>query len=422
VSTAERQERLPASEEVEEVAPGVLRIQIPIMLPGLGHVNCYVLEDDKGVTLIDPGLPDPVSNAALVGRLASAGIPVQRVHTVLVTHSHPDHFGGAGRLKVEHHCDVVAHDDFATPFDPQPVDVELTELATAHGDGPGAGGAGAVPAEAGPAEAAPDEAAPDEAALDEAALDEALGVGDLDLDDLGLGGRGAVNLRLAAVLFGTGDIPDIPARSTPYGEEGFRPGEGELEWMRSWDDLSKKGLLSLAPTTRVSDGQWLRLGRREWQALHTPGHTGDHLCLWDPERGVLLSGDHVLPTITPHISGLTPSEDALADFFAALHRVAGLPGVTKVLPAHGLPFDDLAGRVAAIVAHHDERLVRLEAIGEGLGTAGVRSYSRELFASRSWGPMAESETYAHLEHLRLLGRMRRSTDGAGKLCYTPVGG
>lgn len=396
MSGEERQERLPASEEVEEVAAGVLRIQIPIMLPGLGHVNCYVLEDDKGVTLVDPGLPDPISNTALVGRLASAGIPVQRVHTVLVTHSHPDHFGGAGRLKVEHHCDVVAHDDFATPFDPQPADAELTELATAGDEGAG----GAKDAEAG--------------------LDEALGVGDLDLDALGLGGRGAVNLRLAAVLFGTGDIPDIPARSTPYGEEGFRPGEGELEWMRSWDDLSKKGLLSLAPTTRVSDGQWLTLGGREWQALHTPGHTGDHLCLWDPESGVLLSGDHVLPTITPHISGLTPSEDALADFFVALRRVAALPGVTRVLPAHGLPFEDLAGRVAAIVAHHDDRLVRLEAIGEGLGTAGVRRYSRELFAPRSWGPMAESETYAHLEHLRLLGRMRRSTDDAGKLCYTPV--
>ncbi|MEZ5269609.1 MAG: MBL fold metallo-hydrolase [Microthrixaceae bacterium] len=116
-------------------------------------------------------------------------------------------------------------------------------------------------------------------------------------------GDGRVNEGLAAVLFGDGPIPEIPARSTPYGEDGFRPEPGELEWMRSWDSLSKKGLLSLEPTTRVSDQQWLRMGGRDWQAIHTPGHTGDHLCLWDPESGVLLSGDHVLPTITPHISG-----------------------------------------------------------------------------------------------------------------------
>ncbi|MEZ5350007.1 MAG: MBL fold metallo-hydrolase [Microthrixaceae bacterium] len=379
-ATVIRQERLEARDEVDEVAPGVLRIQIPIMLPGLGHVNCYVLEDDRGATIIDPGLPDPVSAGVLSDRLGSIGLPLSRIHTVFVTHSHPDHFGGAGRLKVEHHCEVVAHDDFATPFDPQPVDAELTELPLAQ-DGP-----------------------------------------DFSSDPGGLPpvGDGRVNEGLAAVLFGDGPIPEIPARSTPYGEDGFRPEPGELEWMRSWDSLSKKGLLSLEPTTRVSDQQWLRMGGRDWQAIHTPGHTGDHLCLWDPESGVLLSGDHVLPTITPHISGLTISSDSLADFVAALRRVAALEGVEMVLPAHGLPFTDLPGRVEEIVEHHDQRLERLRGIAAGLGTAGVRAFSHELFQERSWGPMAESETYAHLEHLRLAGRMTRSSDDRGRFVYTLV--
>ncbi|MCP4435304.1 MAG: MBL fold metallo-hydrolase [Actinomycetia bacterium] len=379
----ERQERLAASDQVDEMAPDVLRIQIPIMLPGLGHVNCYVLPDERGVTLVDPGLPDPMSNATLVERLGSVGIAPERVHTVLVTHSHPDHFGGAGRLRAEHHCDVVAHDSFATPFDPQPVDLELTEIPIAT-DGPATEGL----ADAG---------------------------ADVELPDM----DGPVNRRFASVLFGTGDIPDFPVRETPYGEDGFRLPAEELEFMRSWDDLSKKGLLQLAPTTRVSDCEWMTIGGREWQALHTPGHTGDHLCLWDPASGLLLSGDHVLPTITPHISGLTPSDDALSDFFTALGRVAALPNVTTVLPAHGLPFSDLAGRVADIIEHHDERLERLIAIGDGIGLAGVRPYSHELFEERNWGPMAESETYAHLEHLRLLGKMDRSTDAEGRLVYRP---
>ncbi|MEZ5239604.1 MAG: MBL fold metallo-hydrolase [Microthrixaceae bacterium] len=373
-----RQERLAARDEVEEVAPGILRIQLPIMLPGLGHVNCYAFEDDRGVTLVDPGLPDPGSAAVLNSRLASIGIPLTRVHTVVVTHSHPDHFGGAGRLRVEQRCEVVAHDDFVTPFDPQPVDAELTELEVR-----GAPGADRTRAAA-------------------------------DLSDL----DGPFNDRLAEVLFGDGPVPDIPARSTPYGEDGYKPAPGEIEWMRSWDEASKKGLLSLRPTERVADRQWLSLGGREFQALHTPGHTGDHLCLWDPDSGVLLSGDHVLPTITPHISGLTPSEDALAEFVAALHRVAELPGVTRVLPAHGLPFDDVASRVGEIVAHHEDRLDRIGAIVRAHGDAGVRTVSRELFDERSWGPMAESETYAHLEHLRIAGHMRRSTDATGRLVYS----
>ena len=53
--TYTKQEQEPASEEVTEVADGVLRMQLPISLPGLGHVNCYALVDGDGVALVDPG-------------------------------------------------------------------------------------------------------------------------------------------------------------------------------------------------------------------------------------------------------------------------------------------------------------------------------------------------------------------------------
>lgn len=374
-----RQERLPARDEVDEVAPGIGRIQLPIMIPGLGHVNCYVLEDDRGVTLVDPGMPDPTTNQVLVRRLRSVGIPPERVHTVLVTHSHPDHFGGAGRLRVEHGCDVVAHRTFRTPFDPgDPAADDLAEL--------------------------------------EAATD-LITDGD-DPDDLHAPARR--NERLASVLFGSGPLPDVPPETTPWGEDGFRPGPGELEAMRAWDDLSKQGLLQLEPTVRVDDLQVITLGRREWQVIHTPGHTGDHICLLDPADGTFLSGDHVLPTITPHISGMTGSEDSLAEFVAALQRVAALPGVSKVLPAHGLPFEDLGARVDDIIGHHVERLAEIERLGADLGDATVRQYSQRLFQERSWGPMAESETYAHLEHLRVQGHMAARTDDDGLLRFRPV--
>src|SRR6187402_2627424 len=89
-----KQEQEPASSDVIEVAPGVLRAQLPISMPGLGHVNCYVLPDERGAAIVDPGLPGQATFKALTARLASVGIPVARVHTVVVTHSHPDHFGG----------------------------------------------------------------------------------------------------------------------------------------------------------------------------------------------------------------------------------------------------------------------------------------------------------------------------------------
>ena len=122
------------------------------------------------------------------------------------------------------------------------------------------------------------------------------------------------------------------------------------------------------PTVRLDDAQVIRLGGREWVALHTPGHTEDHLCLFDPAERVMLSGDHVLPTITPHIGGLNPNGDPLLAFFESLDKVAAYgPDVSVVLPAHGHPFDDLAGRAKAIQEHHVERLDLLRRAADELG-------------------------------------------------------
>ena len=82
-----RQEQEAASEAVTEVAPGVLRMQLPIWMPGLGHVNMYALEDDRGLAVVDPGLPGPQSWKALKRRLNSAGYRLDDIHTVVVTHS-----------------------------------------------------------------------------------------------------------------------------------------------------------------------------------------------------------------------------------------------------------------------------------------------------------------------------------------------
>src|SRR5205807_6330518 len=72
------------------------------------------LLDDRGLAVVDPGLPGPQSWKALKTRLDSAGYRVKDVHTVIVTHSHPDHFGGAGRLAREAGAQLVAHAAFTT--------------------------------------------------------------------------------------------------------------------------------------------------------------------------------------------------------------------------------------------------------------------------------------------------------------------
>lgn len=334
-----KQEQEPARDDVTEAAPGVLRLQLPIDMPGLGHVNTYVLLDDKGAAIVDPGLPLRPSYTALLRRLADAGVRPRDVHTVLVTHSHPDHYGGAGRLAEETGATVATHAAFRLWWAPDPCDHDVDEV---------------------------------------------------DADDL-------------AAAFG------MARDHTPWGGPGFRFSRRRRLAMRA-ARLGFSRFKPPRPRRRLRHDERLTLAGRAWQAVHTPGHTLDHLCLYDPESGTLLSGDHVLPTITPHISGQGTGRDPLKGFLASLDRVAALPNVTAVLPAHGHPFVDLERRVEDIKRHHDQRLDRLRA---ALADAGdtpctVEELSHALFRPAHWGYMAESETYAHLEHLRLAGDVARS--------------
>ena len=354
---AKRQEQEPARREVTEVAPGVLRLQLPANLPGLRHVNCYALLDERGAALVDPGLPGPNAQRTLRDRLRRAGLEPRHVHTILVTHSHPDHFGGAAPLARATQARVLAHRSFSfgAPVGATPAEeVSVDDL---------------------PQRSAPERTGPPTAGIPSASR--------LPWDPAGA---------------------ERPWMRGPQRKIARRGGSGPLDFVPPISE-------------RIEGGSRLRLAQREWRVLHTPGHTADHVCLHDPEHGVLLAGDHVLPTITPHISGLGRDADPLGTYLASLEEIAELRGVKRVLPAHGHPFEDVAVRARAIARHHRERLDRLVDIGRSLGRASVQAYSQQLFQERSWGPMAESETYAHLEHLRLQGRAEQSSEPGGRLLY-----
>jgi len=329
-----RQEKTRASTEVTEVGPGILRSQLPIDLPGLGHVNCYFLEDQNGLAVVDPGLPGEASWDALQQRLGQAGYTVQNIHTVVITHSHHDHFGGTARILDATQAEVLTHERFATMWDnldePEFLDMDGNPL--------------------------PD---PESVAWDQ---------------------------RQLKTPWGTGRKPP-PARimrqiESDGGDMGYSP----------------------TPTIRVADRDPVRLSGRDWFAVHTPGHTADHLCLWDPERQIMLSGDHVLPTITPHVGGMFQDVDPLHQFLTSQERMKDFDA-TIVLPAHGHPFGDLGGRAQEIVEHHQERLDELLTLAGSGEHATVPDYMRELFKERSWGSMAESETFSHLDYLRRKGQL-----------------
>ena len=59
----------------------------------------------------------------------------------------------------------------------------------------------------------------------------------------------------------------------------------------------------------------------------------------------------------------------------------------------------------------------MKAIAREIGPSKVEAFSQRLFKPRSWGPMADSETFAHLEHLRILGEASRRVRKDGAFLY-----
>lgn len=213
-----------------------------------------------------------------------------------------------------------------------------------------------------------------------------------------------------------------------------------LEELRTADPLH--GVPWEVPDRWLDDGDRLELPGGVFDAIATPGHTRGHVCFHDAARGVFLVGDHVLPHITPSVGfEPSPTPTALADYLASLARVRSLPA-TLVLPAHGSVFDDLAGRVDELLAHHDRRLDHTEALlGVTARSAyevaqGLRWRRREIpFDQLGVGDrmLATWETAAHLEVLVAQGRAQRqrgkylalaggsSTRGVVDLVPSPTG-
>jgi glyoxylase-like metal-dependent hydrolase (beta-lactamase superfamily II) len=122
--------------------------------------------------------------------------------------------------------------------------------------------------------------------------------------------------------------------------------------------------------------EWLTPGRcavlpgREFDVIHTPGHTAGHVVFADGGANLLFSGDHVLPHITPSIGFQpVPVESPLRDYLGSLRLVRAMPDM-RMLPAHGPVSPSVHARVDELLAHHEHRLAEIaETVTAGATTA-----------------------------------------------------
>jgi glyoxylase-like metal-dependent hydrolase (beta-lactamase superfamily II) len=163
------------------------------------------------------------------------------------------------------------------------------------------------------------------------------------------------------------------------------------------------------PDRDLVDGVEVDTDLGVWRAYETPGHAPSHVVLHQPDRGLLLSGDHLLGRVSLYYDyGWTP--DPAGEFLHSLDVVDGLD-VQLVLAGHGRPVRDATALVRANRRAVEERMGRVR---DAIASAPLTAYEvvPALLGEEATNPMmlnwGLSEALSYLRHLEVLGEARRA--------------
>ena len=169
----------------------------------------------------------------------------------------------------------------------------------------------------------------------------------------------------------------------------------------------------LVPDGMLADGDVFQLGGEDWHVLHTPGHAGGLICLYQPQRQLLISSDHLLrdvssnPVVEPPAPGENELPHRLVEYMEQLRRVAALD-VRLALPGHGPPIADHRAIIRQRLGFHEARADHIwGVIGDRVFTA--HEIAGVLFPHvdpvNYFYFLAISEVVGHLQWMEAEGRV-----------------
>ncbi|MFA5890153.1 MAG: MBL fold metallo-hydrolase [Actinomycetota bacterium] len=180
--------------------------------------------------------------------------------------------------------------------------------------------------------------------------------------------------------------------------------------MRKHESEVRKIHPRLQEVKPLAEGDVLEFEDLTLQVGKFPGHTGGHICLYEPNTGTMFSGDTLLPSITPNpLWEPDPNEPdgrrkSLVQYMESLTRLESMD-LRLVYPGHGAPITDAPALLASYRVHHARRADRIASM---LGPEGATAFqlARKMYAGRPPEDqfLATSEIIAHLDVLIAQGR------------------
>ena len=176
---------------------------------------------------------------------------------------------------------------------------------------------------------------------------------------------------------------------------------------------------------RLQDGDCFEIGPDQWRVIIGRGHSPEHACLYCAERNLLISGDQLLPTISPNVSvyPTEPEANPLGDWLDSLKMLkASIPADVLVLPAHGRPFRGAHERLDVLIAEHNDGLDKLQVLcREPRRAVDVFPVLFKSEINKHNLILATGESVAHLNYLLDEGRIEVESDTDGVNWYRAAG-
>jgi glyoxylase-like metal-dependent hydrolase (beta-lactamase superfamily II) len=182
-----------------------------------------------------------------------------------------------------------------------------------------------------------------------------------------------------------------------------------LSQVLTTDERSFNPQVKPYPTVQqyMDEGRTIVFGNHEYEVIFTPGHSDGLITLFNKEKSILFSTDHILPRISPNISyWFRGNRNPLLAFFTSLEKIK-LLDVDFVIPSHGKPFRNANQRIEELLAHHHERLEQTYSYIKQPAT--IYEVNTKLFKNLNIHEtrFAVGETLAHLEYLYLNNQCKK---------------
>lgn len=166
---------------------------------------------------------------------------------------------------------------------------------------------------------------------------------------------------------------------------------------------------SYAADRVLADGESVTVDGRTLTAVHTPGHTSNHLCFADDSAGLLFTGDHVMGWST---SVVIPPDGNMGDYLASLMRLRERTHDRLYLPAHGDPVGDPHRLVRGMISHRLQRERQLLRLLDEYGSSTLEALVGWAYPAldKRLIPAAQATALAHLLDLQTRGLVREAME------------